>query len=116
MTSSTARVSTQRPARYAKQLAEHFGRKITASWDGETGRGTLLFDAPDRPLRGEVSLVAGEGVLLMHAECESEEQQELLERVVGLHLVRFGQRDELVVRWRRTGGAEGSTWTVADLD
>ncbi|MGV0438484.1 DUF2218 domain-containing protein [Corynebacterium mastitidis] len=116
MTSSTARVSTQRPSRYAKQLAEHFGRRITADWDAQAGRGSLIFDHPEHPVRGEVSLVAGEGVLLMHLECPTREECEELERVVALHLVRCGARDELWVRWRRAGGAEGSTWGVGDLD
>ncbi|WPF66934.1 MULTISPECIES: DUF2218 domain-containing protein [unclassified Corynebacterium] len=116
MTSSTARVSTDRPARYAKQMADHFGRKITAHWDEGTGQGALIFDNPERPVRGEVSLVAGEGVLLMHLESETEEQCATLEKVVAIHLVRFGRKDELAVRWRRAGGEEGSAWGVEDLD
>jgi hypothetical protein len=31
-----------------------------------------------------------------------------LEDVVGRHLVRFGARDELVVRWTRADGAQGT--------
>jgi uncharacterized protein len=31
-----------------------------------------------------------------------------LEDVVGRHLVRFGTRDELVVRWTRSDGTPGS--------
>ena len=34
---SVATVTTSRAARYGKQLAAHMGRKISASWDGESG-------------------------------------------------------------------------------
>ena len=41
---STARVPTDRPARYGKQLTSHMSRKITTAWDEETGSGSLLFN------------------------------------------------------------------------
>ena len=41
---STARVSTDRPSRYGKQLAAHMGRKITSSWDETAQTGSLTFD------------------------------------------------------------------------
>ena len=41
---STARVSTDRPSRYGKQLASHMGRKITTTWDEASQAGSLSFD------------------------------------------------------------------------
>ena len=41
---STARVTTDRPARYGKQLAGHMGRKITTAWDEDAETGSLAFD------------------------------------------------------------------------
>ena len=38
---SSARVLTERPARYGKQLAGHMGRKITAVWDEESATGSV---------------------------------------------------------------------------
>jgi hypothetical protein len=35
-----------------------------------------------------------------------------MEDVVGRHLVRFGTRDELVVRWIRSDGTDGSVQRV----
>lgn len=110
--SSTARVKTDRPGRYGKQLASHFSKKLQTSWDAEAGRGHLSF-AGD--LVGEVDMVVGDGVLLLHLECEAD-SLDTLERVVGVHLVRFGARDELEVAWRRPGGVEGTRWTTADLE
>ena len=41
---STARVSTDRPSRYGKQLASHMGRKITGTWDEASQTGSLIFN------------------------------------------------------------------------
>lgn len=108
---STARVATSRPARYGKQLASHFAKKLATDWDGAEERGHLTF-SEDTP--GEVSMIAGDKVLLLHLEA-APEHVEYLEQVVARHLVRFGAKDELAVTWRREGGVDGTTVTVADL-
>lgn len=100
MPRSEARVATDRPARYAKQLAAHMGRKIEAHWSEETGRGTLTFAT------GTATLAAEPDALLLAVEGETENLPGL-EDVVGRHLVRFGTRDELVVAWRRDNGEAG---------
>ena len=40
---STARVSTDKPARYGNQLASHMGRRIPAVWDEGSCLGELRF-------------------------------------------------------------------------
>ncbi|KJY33709.1 DUF2218 domain-containing protein [Streptomyces sp. NRRL S-495] len=100
MPRSEARVTTDRSARYAKQLAAHMGRKIKADWSEETGHGTLVFGA------GTATLEATPDALLLAVEGETENLPGL-EDVVGRHLVRFGARDELVVEWRRDNGEAG---------
>ncbi|MFF4799329.1 DUF2218 domain-containing protein [Streptomyces sp. NPDC001351] len=102
MPRSEARVITDRPHRYAKQLASHLGRRIRASWDEEAGEGSLVFQD------GTGSLTATEGALLLTVETDAE-HLDLLEDVVGRHLVRFGTKDELVVAWHRDTGAPGTT-------
>ncbi|GAB7183102.1 DUF2218 domain-containing protein [Kitasatospora sp. Ki12] len=97
---STAHVSTDRPGRYAKQLAAHMGRKIEATYSEETGRGTLVFSA------GTATLEARPDALLLTVEGERDKLPGL-EDVVGRHLVRFGARDELVVEWQRDNGEAG---------
>ncbi|WP_354640534.1 DUF2218 domain-containing protein [Kitasatospora camelliae] len=101
MSRSEARVPTDRPARYGKQLAAHMGRKIRAEWSEESGRGSLVFGA------GTATLVAEPGALLLAVEGEAADLDGL-EDVVGRHLVRFGARDELVVEWRREDGVPGT--------
>ncbi|MER8188014.1 DUF2218 domain-containing protein [Kitasatospora sp. NPDC094015] len=100
MARSEARVTTDRPGRYGKQLAAHMGRKIQADWSEETGRGALAFRA------GTATLVAEPDALLLTVEGAAEDLAGL-EDVVGRHLVRFGTRDELVVEWHRDNGEPG---------
>lgn len=54
MVHSTAKVDTDRPQRYAKQLAAHLGRRIETHWDEESGTGSVTF--PDGA--GTASMVA----------------------------------------------------------
>lgn len=103
MPRSEARVATDRPHRYAKQLASHLGRRSRTTWDEESGEGSLLFQNG-----GKGSLTATEDALLLTLETESE-HLDLLEGVVGSHLVRFGSKDELVVEWTRDSGETGTT-------
>ncbi|MFE1437363.1 DUF2218 domain-containing protein [Streptomyces sp. NPDC058739] len=104
MPRSQARVVTDRPHRYAKQLASHLGRRIETSWDEESGEGRLVF--PDGA--GIGVLTAAEGALLLDVTTEAE-HLDRIEDVVGRHLVRFGNKDELEVRWSRDTGEPGST-------
>ncbi|MEZ0090286.1 DUF2218 domain-containing protein [Streptacidiphilus sp. EB129] len=101
MARSEARVVTDRPQRYAKQLTSHLGRKVESSWDEETGRGALTFSA------GSATLTAEPGALLLAVEGE-DGTLDRLEDVVGRHLVRFGAKDELVAEWHRDNGTPGS--------
>lgn len=99
---STASVATDRPGRYAKQLASHLGRKVAAEWDEQAQEGWVDFGS------GRVTLAAGDGVLLMGLEADDAEARDRLEGVVGRHLVKFGAKDELVCAWVRTDGTPGS--------
>jgi hypothetical protein len=99
MASSSAHVATDRPARYAKQLVSHLTRRATGEWDDAVGDGWLQFDG------GRATLHATEGALDLHVVGDDLAR---LEDVVGRHLVRFGARDELVVRWTHGDGTVGS--------
>lgn len=90
---STARVSTERPARYIKQLAEHMGRRIQTEYTDE--HGTLTFDF------GRCELSAEAGTLVLHAHADDAESLARVEDVTGRHLERFGQKNELAVTWQR---------------
>ena len=93
--SSEARVATDRPERYGSQLVKHFGNKIEASW--ADGAGNLTFGM------GTASLQSEDGILRMRVTAPDQESLAQMQEVVGSHLVRFGQRDELVVQWQSVG-------------
>ena len=98
---SSARVGTDRPARYGKQLVAHLGRRSGGEWDDSASAGWI------RHADGRTEVSCGDGVLLLSIEASSQDLPRL-EDVVGRHLVRFGARDELVVTWFRDDGAPGS--------
>ena len=98
---SVATVTTSRAARYGKQLAAHMGRRISASWDGESG--SLEFSDSCA-----VGLHASDEALTMSLECPSDEIGHF-ESVIGRHLARFGAREALTVCWIRDDGSEGTT-------
>ena len=104
---ATASVSTERAARYGKQLVSHMGHKITGSWDEEAGSGYLLFDR-EGPVLGRFDVVASASDLRLELHTEPE-RADRLEFIVGIHLARFGARDSLAISWERTDGSEGST-------
>ncbi|WP_018295889.1 DUF2218 domain-containing protein [Corynebacterium lubricantis] len=114
---STARVKTDRPGRYGKQLASHFGKKISANWDADSDRGHLTFPSPDGPDLPSTTcdMIAGDGVLMLSIDGASD-AVERLERVVAVHLIRFGAKDELEVEWTRSGGQGSARFTSADLE
>lgn len=120
---STARVSTDRPGRYGKQLTSHLGEKLTTTWDADAGRGSIILkghgvDAADERFAfdgcASCDLVAGDGVLLLHIEAPGD-LADRLESMVGSHLVRFGAKDSLRVAFRRGDATEGNVFEPLEL-
>ena len=92
--SSRADVVTDVPARYAKQLVSHLGRKVKFIQDGSSWTAHVA---------GSVArITSGDGVLVLQAEAPDVEGLARLEGALGNHLERFGQRRELTVTWQRT--------------
>jgi hypothetical protein len=74
-----------------RQLCKHFGHKVDAAFDDDSGY--ISFEV------GRCDLRAGDGELYLTVTAENEENRERLRNVVGSHLERFGKRDELSVSW-----------------
>ena len=93
-------VATERPARYVKQLGSHMGRKIDTA---ELPGGLRLTFNRDGIFRGYGDLLIDEpnNALIMEVRAEDEEKATNIAGVLDRHLVRFGERDELVVEFRR---------------
>ncbi|MDN5797793.1 MAG: DUF2218 domain-containing protein [Intrasporangium sp.] len=90
---SRADVATGKPARYAKQLASHLGRKVPAE-PTETGhRITIAGGVCELEVHEDTSL------LVLLASAPDAESLTRVQDVVGRHLVGFGARDGLVVEW-----------------
>ncbi|MEV0974214.1 DUF2218 domain-containing protein [Microtetraspora glauca] len=92
MATSIAYVATDAAARYAKQLASHLGRKSEAE-ELPDGGYRLIFSA------GEGVLTPEADRLVMRASAADAESLGVVQDVLGRHLERFGQRNELTVTW-----------------
>ena len=97
--SSRADVPTDAPARYAKQLVSHLGRKVDFVTEGTTYTATIG-DAT-------AQIAVGDGVLTLLATATAEEDLNRIEHALGSHLRRFGRRAELAVRWERRAPEAG---------
>ena len=99
MPRSTAVVATDAPARYAKQLLAHLGRKNTVEGlDGVPDGGRLVF------AYGTGTVRPGDGTLVLDAAADDADGLARVEDVLGRHLERFGARRELVVTWEPAPG------------
>ncbi|WP_457207059.1 DUF2218 domain-containing protein [Nocardioides sp. P5_C9_2] len=85
-------MATDRPDRYAKQLAGHWAAKATVTEDGAVR--TLVMGNGQT-----VVLRPVEGALEVEASVPADGDLDRWAQVVADHLQRFGQRDELEVVW-----------------
>ena len=91
---SHADVRTDAPARYAKQLVSHLGRKAPFTEEADGAWTVTVGDARGR-------IVIGDDVLSLHVEASNAETLNRLQHALGSHLERFGARAGLTVTWRR---------------
>jgi len=89
--SSRAEVATENPGRYAKQLVAHLGRRVEFTTDGDTSTAPIG--------TGTGTVVAGNDMLTLHAQAPDEAGLLQIQDVLGRHLERFGQRNELIDTW-----------------
>jgi hypothetical protein len=88
---SAADVATQKPVPYMRQLCKHFGHKVDASFDDDSGYIQFEF--------GRCDLRAGHSELHLTVSAADAESHERMRNVIASHLERFGKRDELSVTW-----------------
>jgi uncharacterized protein len=93
MVESVARVATEQPGRYIKQLVSHLGHKVTKEL-ADDGTGRLSWESG-----GRVTLTADDGLLVIVATAADDEELVHIRGVVGRHLERFGTREGLHVNW-----------------
>jgi uncharacterized protein len=95
--SSHADVPTDAPARYAKQLISHLGRRVPFTEDADGAWTTVVGNA-----RGRIAV--GDGLLTLDAEATDAESLARVEHALGSHLERFGSGAGLSVTWHRAAG------------
>ncbi|RKN34808.1 GNAT family N-acetyltransferase [Micromonospora musae] len=88
---STARVVTDRPHRYIKQLVSHMGRKVPTELDED--RGSITFSL------GSCLLVASTAHFDMIVKAGTADAIAAVEDTITRHLLRFATRDTLTVDW-----------------
>ncbi|MFI5486652.1 GNAT family N-acetyltransferase [Micromonospora echinaurantiaca] len=88
---STARVVTDRPHRYIKQLVSHMGRKVPAELDED--RGSISFSI------GSCLFLASTGHFDMIVKAGTADDVAAVEDTITRHLLRFATRDTLTVDW-----------------
>ena len=87
---------------YIKQLGSHMGRKLGTA---ELPDGLRLTFNRDGIFRGYGDLREADGALVMEVRAESDELATGLADVLDRHLVRFGEREELVVTFEAVPAA-----------
>ncbi|GAB4052400.1 GNAT family N-acetyltransferase [Catellatospora paridis] len=88
---TTARVVTDRPHRYLKQLVSHMGRKVPTELHEE--RGSIRFSL------GSCLLVASTAHFDMIVKAGAADAVAAVEDTIAGHLLRFATKDELTVDW-----------------
>jgi hypothetical protein len=89
--SSRADVATATPDRFAKQLVSHLGHRVTFTTEGAASSAEIA--------GGVGTVLVGDGVLTLLAQAPDDKSLARVQDVLGRHLERFGQRNELVVTW-----------------
>jgi hypothetical protein len=104
MLASTARVTTERPTTYLKQLCQHFadaGQRHSGQEFEE-----VAFDEREGSINFAPVVSATcrldarqEGVLTVEVGASDQAALDRVQRIVAKHLERFGQSDGLTVEW-----------------
>ena len=96
MVESVARVVTDQPDRYIKQLVSHLGHKASTDL-ADDGTGVIVLDV------GRCTLTGESGTLVLVASADDDAGLSRVRDVVGRHLERFGAREGLQVQWTELG-------------
>ncbi|MEM7533194.1 MAG: DUF2218 domain-containing protein [Chloroflexota bacterium] len=93
---ATAQVETEKASRYLRALCNHFDHEGNAGYeigDDGLGHGHVNFDF------GVCTMEANASTLTMQVKAVSPLRFDRMKGVVGSHLVRFAQKEELQVTW-----------------
>lgn len=86
-----ATFETERPSRYLETLCHHFGKKVQAECDANTGWVQFPF--------GRCDMAAEQHRLTLRASAEDRAQLDEVVRMVTSHLERFAFRENPTLDW-----------------
>jgi hypothetical protein len=92
MVESVARVVTDQPGRYIKQIVSHLAHRRSTRL-ADDGTGVIVFES------GQCTLTAEPGALVVAASGADTEALRHVRDVLSRHLERFGGREGLRVTW-----------------
>lgn len=93
MTTTIARLDTERPERFIKQLVSHLGNRLETS---STSPGFGTVHVPDG---GTCELTADATGITLSAEAATDDDLARIQDVVGRHLLRFTDIPALTTGW-----------------
>jgi caffeoyl-CoA O-methyltransferase len=96
MVESVARVATEQPGRYIKQIVSHLGNRRSTRL-ADDGTGVVVFEG------GQCTLTAESGILILAASGADAGALQHVRDVLSRHLERFGAREGLRVTWSQPG-------------
>lgn len=91
MACSKATVEVDNPSVLHRKLCRHFGHKVEASFDDDTGQVKFPF--------GTVDFTSTDRILTIVVTAEDEQGVATGRDVIGSHLVRFAPRDDVELNW-----------------
>jgi hypothetical protein len=90
---SVARLDTDRPERFIKQLVSHLGTRLETS-SPDAGQGIVQI-----PGGGRCKLTSDGTGLVLSAEASTDDELARIQDVVARHLLRFAKAPQLTAGW-----------------
>ncbi len=109
-TTLTGHATTDRAARWNKQLSSHLGRKIDATFDAETG--TAVIRREDSVL----TMTATDTGIGLEASGPSAQDVYTLTAIMQSHLERFAEKEGLTCEWDASEAATEYAATLAEFE
>lgn len=88
-----ATFETDKPHRYMEQLCHHFGRKVPAQYDADSGWVAFSF--------GRCDMTAESQKLTLRANAKDQSQLDQVVQVMTSHLERFAFRENPTLAWNK---------------
>lgn len=93
MIKESTRIDSEHADKYLVTLCRHFGRKVPATWNENSGLVTFP--------RGKAEFALCESSLTIICEADSEEKLGKVKAIISSHVDMFSRRETLALNWVR---------------